>query len=89
MQIKRLDITVYEQTGWDDNTRKIQHPTWREIEEAIRDLDRFTHPFVLFYLNEDAAEYDQPDFEIVGGDGRIPDARQVGRRNPTIPRSIW
>lgn len=44
-------------------------PTWKQIEEAIRRLNKDEWPFMWMYRTENPYEDDVPDFEIMGGAG--------------------
>ena len=47
----------------------IQHPTWEDIEAAIRRLDKDCYPYVNLFRAEHAEEDDPIDFNVIGGDG--------------------
>ena len=47
----------------------IQHPTWADIEEAIRRLDTDCYPYVWLFRAEHAEEDDLADFDVIGGEG--------------------
>ena len=66
MIIKQLQVTVYEADGWKWRSNDICDPTWDEIEDSIRNLDRFRHPFVWLMLGH---ERNEGQLDIVGGDG--------------------
>ena len=72
MHVKTLDYTVYESKGWGWKSHKIPHPSWKEIEQAIRRLDRFEYPFLHLWssLDEEKHSYDEGEvFEVIGGKG--------------------
>lgn len=66
MLVKRLDMYHYV-TAWSWNEHVIADPTWAQIEEAIRRLDRFHYPWVWLRLTE--AESDDNYMTVMGGDG--------------------
>jgi hypothetical protein len=45
------------------------NPAWKEIETAIRKLDRLYYPFIWLYIDPNADDNEQPDIEVVGGNG--------------------
>ena len=72
MHVKWLDYTVYGPTGWGWKSHEVPNPSWDEVEQAIRRLDRFEYPHVLLWAAEDQGKhnYDEGElFEILGGKG--------------------
>jgi hypothetical protein len=62
-------IGQYDENGWGGRTQAVIRPCWEEVESAVRALNRFTRPFVWFYNDEHADQGDEPDLEILGGEG--------------------
>src|SRR5215831_6892982 len=73
MHAKVLDVVEYADDGARHRTSKTIHPTWEEIEAAIRRLDRFRFPFLFLWPVEDANKHfvdgDCEVFEVMGGEG--------------------
>jgi hypothetical protein len=72
MYAKVLDIVVYE-SYWKWRSEQIAQPTWAQIEEAIRRLDKFHYPFLHLWPTLDEAERELSDdrewFTVIGGNG--------------------
>jgi hypothetical protein len=72
VNIKVMDVIVY-QDQWRWTTDKIVHPSWAQIETAIRHLDKYHHPSVFLWPTEDETKHQlEPDsgcFEVIGGEG--------------------
>jgi hypothetical protein len=66
MLIRRLDYCHYS-TAWRWNSEVVRDPTWPQIEEAIRRLDRFHYPWVWLRLTEEQS--DDNYMTVMGGDG--------------------
>jgi hypothetical protein len=72
MHVKCLDYIVYGPTGWGWKCHKVPNPSWGEVEQAIRRLDRFEYPSVSLWATEDQSKhnYDEGElFEVMGGKG--------------------
>lgn len=67
MIVKRLDITVYTDGGRAWHVETTAAPAWPAIEQAIRNLDKFSLPFVWMCLSE--TEGVEERLEIMGGGG--------------------
>jgi hypothetical protein len=66
MLVKRLDVCHY-LTAWSWNLDKFRDPTWPQIEDAIRRLDRFHYPWVWLRLIDQ--ESDDNYMTVMGGNG--------------------
>lgn len=71
MKVKVLQITIYDADGWTWRTEQVCNPTWNDIEQAVRRLDRFRYPFIWLYQQIDAEPEDVPDFSVIGGEGEF------------------
>ena len=78
MFIKLMQVFTYEDDGWGCKTIDCTNPSWEEMENAVRRLERFRYPFIWFYRSSSAPENALPDFEVMGGDG----AYVVGANTP-------
>lgn len=69
--VKFLRAEVYGANGWNPRSEKTRNPSWRQIEAAIRRLDRFQYPFVWLFLAEDENESDELEntLQVMGGKG--------------------
>jgi hypothetical protein len=66
--VKRLDVIVYTDGGRSWHTESTVRPSWSLIEQSIRRLDKFAHPFLFLCLSETQGDEDER-LEIMGGDG--------------------
>ena len=99
MLVRKVMIQEYGEDGWGGHVRWLVNPVWEQIEQAIRRLDRFRHPFLWFYFDEPAQQDDMPEFEIVGGNGAYviyADDDETGKRRHFIdpakgssPVNVW
>jgi hypothetical protein len=69
MIVHKVLVEEYRDDGRGREPRWLVNPTWEQMEQAIRSLDRFRRPFVWLYLSEAAQDGDVPEFEIIGGGG--------------------
>jgi|GEM_PF-1014258 len=73
MHVKCLEHVEYGPNGWGYESHKKRHPSWDEIELAIRRLDRFLFPYVFLWATEDVKEQvldDGGDYlNVMGGEG--------------------
>lgn len=72
MYVQCLDYVEYGPTGWGWKSHKLSNPSWEEIEQAIRRLERFQFPFLHLWSTDDENKqnYDECNvFEIMGGKG--------------------
>ena len=53
----------------DDNMVLVVDPTWEQIVDAIKALDRHDYPSNWLYFDTNADDSQVPDFEVLGGDG--------------------
>jgi hypothetical protein len=68
MQVNELEIIIYPKRGpW--RSEVTENPTWRQIEEAIRQLDRHGHPFLKLFLPPPKVETELRSLDIIGGKG--------------------
>jgi hypothetical protein len=67
MFIHRLQATIYPRDGSPWFTEAVKHPSWLDIEAAIRRLDRDHFPFICLFCDEQAADTAVPDFTVLGG----------------------
>jgi hypothetical protein len=65
MQVERLDRECVKDNGWEEYTLSEPHPTWQQIEDAIRALDRYSFVSVSLCLSEGRG-----DLDVFGGRGR-------------------
>ncbi len=72
MHAKVLDFVVYE-SQWKWHSEQVALPTWEQIEEAIRRLDKFHYPFLYLLPTLDQTEHqlveDHEWFYVIGGKG--------------------
>lgn len=69
MLVKWMDVEIYEDR-WKHSTMRIDKPAWDDIEAAIRNLDKFHHPFIILGLYEDLNEaLEHGLIEVIGGEG--------------------
>jgi hypothetical protein len=68
VKIATLDFDIYSSKGI-EMSHRVPRPTWERIEAAVRELDRFRHPYVILRLREDVMDDEQ--LEIMGGEGRF------------------
>ncbi|BDI29637.1 hypothetical protein CCAX7_16880 [Capsulimonas corticalis] len=66
-RIRVLDITVYDEQGRHWESQEISEPSWEDIENSIRQLDRFRRPFIFLKLPGEDSE--DAWLSVVGGDG--------------------
>lgn len=66
MLVKRLDVAHYED-AWNSRLSCVRDPSWMQIEEAIRRLDRFHYPWVWLRLTEEETDCDY--LTVMGGEG--------------------
>lgn len=66
MRVKQLDLAIYE-SHWKWRSEAIVRPEWRDVEAAIRALNRFHQPFVHLFLDQPLLEYDY--MSVIGGAG--------------------
>lgn len=64
---------------------EVHCPTWKQIEEAIRRLNKDEWPFLWMYRTENPYEDDIPDFEIMGGAGHY----VIGAKPPGEPHELF
>lgn len=66
-----LRAEVYGADGWNPQPEKTRHPSWRQIEVAIRRLDRFQYPYVWLVLAEDEDDSNELEntLQVMGGKG--------------------
>lgn len=72
MHVKCLDYTEYGPTGWGWKSHKLPDPSWDDVDQAIRRLDRFQYPFLHLWSTDDESKQNYDDcgvFEIMGGKG--------------------
>jgi hypothetical protein len=68
MLVDELEIIVYPKRGrWRSEITK--RPTWKQIEAAIRALDRHGHPFLKLFLSAPKVETELRSLQFIGGDG--------------------
>ncbi|HUO07509.1 MAG TPA: hypothetical protein VM008_04350 [Phycisphaerae bacterium] len=84
MLIKLARFFRYDDSGWNCKTSRLADPTWDDIENGVRQLNKVQFPFVWLFLAADAADDEVPDFEVMGGDGdyvmAVTDPNGVHRR---------
>jgi hypothetical protein len=71
-QLHKLHVVNYA-GRYKTSSRDVAHPTWDEVETAIRRLDQFTWPFVWLLLGEgkDWGAMEEEGFlSIIGGNGK-------------------
>jgi hypothetical protein len=66
MVVQVLDVIVYDRQGRSWKNHPVRRPDWKQVESAIRRLDRFRHPFVILRLDE--ADHEGQSLEILGGE---------------------
>jgi hypothetical protein len=66
VRVTQLDVVIYE-SHWKWRAEPIDRPEWRDVEGAIRALDRFHRPFVHLFLDQPLLEYDY--MSVIGGSG--------------------
>ncbi len=81
MEVKLLSITHYKETGWGWHNEEIECPTWAQIEEGIRRLNKFRRPFIKIALGDDAPEAGY--LSVVGGDGVYSLSAELGNSFPS------
>jgi hypothetical protein len=73
MHVKVLDYVVYSTDGRSWHTEKVKDPSWEQIEQAVRRLDRYHHPFLFLWPTHDESKHFVDGscevFEIIGGEG--------------------
>jgi hypothetical protein len=73
MHAKVLETWSYLPDGRPQRREKVRHPSWGQIETAIRRLDRRAHPILILWPTEDEADHQFDEFcdrfEVSGGDG--------------------
>ena len=68
MLVNELEIIVYPKRGpW--RSEITADPTWKQIEDAIRRLDRHGHPFLKLLLPRPEVETELQMLEVIGGKG--------------------
>lgn len=65
--VRQLDVTVYTNGGRSWHVETTAAPTWSVVEQAVRRLDKFSHPFLFMCLSE--TEEADERLEIMGGSG--------------------
>jgi hypothetical protein len=76
MLCRVLDVVVYESAGGPWHAQEVPDPTWEQVEEAVRRLDRHLYPFVILRLDEEVVNDQQ--LEIMGGRGAYWVAGTIG-----------
>ena len=71
VKVKLLRATLYADDGWTWRTEEVRHPTWGDIEAAVRRLDRFHYPFIWLYRNAEVEEDTLPEYNVMGGEGEF------------------
>jgi len=66
--IKLLMEFTYDNFGQRCRKHEVLNPTWEQMEDAVRRLDKFQFPIVWFFTTEDVSDDEIPDFEIMGGE---------------------
>ena len=69
MLVRKVLIAAYRDGQYGVKTERLVNPTWKQLEARIHELDRLFRPFLWFYTEPDAEDGDQPNFEIIGGNG--------------------
>ena len=73
LRAKFLRAEVYGPDGWDPRPERTRRPSWVQIEQAIRRLDRFQHPWIWLFLTEEETEEEAEEPEecltVMGGRG--------------------
>lgn len=73
MHVKVLEYIVYTADGRSWRSEKVLRPSWPQIEEAIRRLDRYRYPFLFLWASEDEDRHvldgNNDVFNIIGGKG--------------------
>lgn len=73
MHVRVLETWSYQRDGRRRNCETVLHPSWDQIEAAIRRLDRRAHPILILWPTEDAASHQHDEFcerfEVSGGAG--------------------
>ena len=86
MHAKVLDFVVYE-SQWKWHSEQVALPTWAQIEEAIRRLDRFHYPLLHLWPTLDKSEHelveDRQRFSVIGGKGEYWFAATIGGQSET------
>jgi hypothetical protein len=81
MHAKSLDFVIYE-SQWKWRDEQLPMPTWPQIEEAIRRLDKFHYPFLSLWPMLDQSLHELTDerewFNIIGGKGEYWFAATIG-----------
>ena len=68
--VGQMNITQYLTRSGPWYSQDVLHPTWDQVEQAVRRLDRCLFPFIWLYTTPAAdSDSDVPQFEVVGGDG--------------------
>lgn len=69
MPIRCLGFTTYDRSGYKSKYRKIHNPTWDQIVESIKRLDRFCSPFVFLFNGDNDVDPTVDCLSIMGGEG--------------------
>lgn len=67
VQILKIIRYYRDKRPWD--SIEIKHPAWKEVENAIRQMDNYYFPIVQLNLTDN--EEDETIFNIIGGDGKF------------------
>jgi hypothetical protein len=65
----KLEVVVYPDAGYSWHSEVITDPTWEQIENAIRDLDRAEYPFIHICLPSGREESEVRSIDVIGGEG--------------------
>jgi hypothetical protein len=67
MQVKLLDVTIYESSNGPWRAERTADPVWADVESAVRRLDGELFPSIGLFFDHEAAPDQVPDFELLGG----------------------
>jgi hypothetical protein len=70
MLVNELELIVYPK-GHPWRSEIVENPTWRQIEDAIRQLDRHGRPFLNLFLPPPKVETELRSLQIIGGSGEF------------------
>ena len=75
-----LSITHYDENGQQWYSEDIENPTWEQIEQSIRLLDRFQRPFL--HLKKPEEPLESGYLSVLGGEGAYSLSAAVGDSFP-------
>jgi hypothetical protein len=69
MALHCLSYVVYDETGSGWHEEKIANPTWDQVVDSVRRLDKFRYPWVWLFIGDNEDHPTVDCMTIMGGEG--------------------